>query len=132
MNRRRWFVMAAALMAILIGTAHEVLASERGAGETGLATVYAARFHGKRTASGERYDENGLTAAHKTLPFGTRLKVTRVDNGRSVVVRVNDRGPHPAGRIVDMSSAAAARLGMRGNPLARVRVEVLPSANRPR
>lgn len=132
MNRRRWFVMAAALMAILIGTANEVLASERGAGETGLATVYAARFHGKRTASGERYDKNGLTAAHKTLPFGTRVKVTRVDNGKSVVVRVNDRGPHPAGRIVDMSTAAAARLGMRSNPMARVRVEVLPAATRPR
>ncbi|MBK7973245.1 MAG: septal ring lytic transglycosylase RlpA family protein [Deltaproteobacteria bacterium] len=132
MKRRRWFVMAAALMAVLIGPADRVRASERGPGETGLATVYAARFQGKRTASGERYDRNGLTAAHKTLPFGTRVKVTRVDNGKSVVVRVNDRGPHPAGRVVDMSSAAAARLGMRGNPMARVRVEVLPPATRPR
>jgi len=132
MNRRRWFVMAAVGMILLTGTADLALAGERSRGETGLATVYAGRFQGKRTASGERYDKDGLTAAHKTLPFGTRVKVTRVDNGRSVVVRVNDRGPHPAGRVVDMSAAAAARLGMRGNPMARVRVEVLPPTTRRR
>jgi rare lipoprotein A len=130
MIRRRWFPTLLVSMAVLTGSATSGLAGERSPGETGLATVYSARFEGRRTASGERYDKSRLTSAHKTLPFGTQLKVTRLDTGRSVVVRVNDRGPHPAGRIVDLSSAAAARLGLRGNRMTRVRIEALDSSPR--
>jgi rare lipoprotein A len=93
--------------------------------ETGIASYYASRFHGRRTASGERYDQNELTAAHPTLPFGTRARVTHVGNGRSVEVRINDRGPWKDGRIVDLSRAAAEVLGFLRDGLARVRLEVL-------
>jgi rare lipoprotein A len=78
----------------------------------GKASWYGARFHGKRTASGERFDMNELTAAHRTLPFGTRVRVRHMGNGREVVVRINDRGPHVGGRIIDLSQAAAAALDL--------------------
>jgi len=91
----------------------------------GLASWYGQRHHGRPTASGEPYDMHRLTAAHRTMPFGTRLRVTSVENGRSVVVRVNDRGPHVAGRILDLSFAAAKSLGMVGNGVARVEIVVL-------
>ena len=77
----------------------------------GHASWYGLRFHGRRTSSGERFDMNDLTAAHKTLPFGTRVRVRNVANGREVVVRINDRGPHIRNRIIDLSKAAAAALG---------------------
>ena len=92
--------------------------------QTGLASVYSERLNGEKTASGERYDSAGLTAAHRTLPLGAIIRVTNLDNGRSVQVRVNDRGPHVQGRIVDLSSRAAAALGMRAG-VARVRLEIL-------
>jgi len=76
----------------------------------GQASWYGPGFHGKRTASGERFDMNGLTAAHRTLPFGTRVRVRNIENGREVVVRINDRGPHIKDRIIDLSKAAAAEL----------------------
>ena len=91
----------------------------------GIASYYAAKFHGKRTASGEKFSSKLLTAAHQTLPFGTRLKVTNLRNMKSVVVRVNDRGPHVRGRIVDVSRAAAELIGMRHTGTARVALEVL-------
>ena len=99
------------------------------AAETGIASWYGGRHHGRPTASGERFDENALTAAHPTLPVraGIRLRVTRLDGGASVVVRVNDRGPARwTGRAIDLSRAAAARLDMLGRGLARVRIERLP------
>jgi rare lipoprotein A len=77
----------------------------------GRATWYGARFHGRRTSSGERFDMNRLTAAHPTLPFGTRVRVRNEANGREVVVRINDRAPRLPGRIIDLSKAAAAALG---------------------
>lgn len=77
----------------------------------GRASWYGAKFHGRRTSSGERFDMHDLTAAHPTLPFGTKLLVRNEANGREVVVRVNDRGPHTRGRIIDLSRAAAAALG---------------------
>jgi peptidoglycan lytic transglycosylase len=80
---------------------------------------------GRRTASGERFDPAALTAAHRELPFGTRLRVTNLDNGRSVTVRINDRGPFAQGRILDLSFAAARELGMLRSGVARVRIEVL-------
>jgi len=88
----------------------------------GLASYYS---EGLRTASGEKLVPGELTAAHPTLPFGTRLRVTRVDTGRSVVVRVNDRGPFVNGRIVDVSHSAAEQLGLTGRGVAKVKIEVV-------
>lgn len=91
--------------------------------EDGEASYYGARHHGKRTASGERFDQNALTAAHRTLPFGTRVKVTNLNNDRSVVVRINDRGPHVRGRLIDLSRRAAEALDMLRSGVAPVRVQ---------
>ena len=92
---------------------------------TGVASYYGGRFHGRRTASGERFNQNALTAAHRTLPFGTRVRVVHVRSGRSVVVRINDRGPVSRRRIIDLSKGAARRLGMVRSGTARVRLERL-------
>ena len=92
---------------------------------TGEASYYASGFEGRSTASGEPYRAAKLTAAHRTLPFGTLLKVTNVRNGRSVVVRVNDRGPFHARRVVDLSRAAAAELGLVRRGRGQVRLDVL-------
>jgi len=91
----------------------------------GLASWYGQRHQGHATASGEIYDVNKLTAAHRTFPFGTRLRVTNVENGRSVVVRVNDRGPWVNDRVLDVSQAAAKVLGMVGEGVIRVEIVVL-------
>ena len=80
--------------------------------ERGQASWYGDPYHGRTTASGEIYDMNDLTAAHRTLPFGTRVEVTNLNNGRSVVVRINDRGPFKKGRIIDLSRSAARELDM--------------------
>jgi rare lipoprotein A len=90
--------------------------------ETGVASYYAHKYHGRTTASGERFDMNDLTAAHKTLPFGTRVRVTNLDNGKSVTVRVNDRGPFVKGRVIDLSLAAAKKVDMVKAGLANVEV----------
>jgi rare lipoprotein A len=92
--------------------------------EVGIASWYGPGFQGKRTANGERFDTRALTAAHKTLPFGTRVRVKSLADGKEVVVRINDRGPFIAGRIIDLSRAAAQALGMRG--IKRVELERLP------
>ncbi len=94
--------------------------------ERGVASWYGPDFHGRPTASGEVYDMHRLTAAHRTLPFGTVLEVRNLDNGRTVMVRVNDRGPFIRGRILDLSFAAAQRLAMIGPGTARVEIFVLP------
>ena len=92
----------------------------------GEATYYGRRFHGRRTASGERFDMNAMTAAHRTLPFGTRVRVTDLSTGRNVVVRINDRGPFgDRGRILDLSQGAARALGFLRRGRARVRLEVV-------
>ena len=96
-----------------------------GSSETGKASWYGAQHHGKRTASGERFDQNALTAAHRTLPFGSRVRVTNLNNDRSVVVRINDRGPYARGRVIDVSRAAAQALGMIRAGVVPVRVEHL-------
>jgi rare lipoprotein A len=93
--------------------------------ETGIASWYGPDFHGKPTASGEIYDQNGLTAAHKTLPLPTIVQVTNLENGRSLKLRINDRGPFVNGRIIDVSRRAAQLLGFHQNGTARVRVQVL-------
>lgn len=94
--------------------------SAEAASSCGTASWYGPGFHGNLTASGERFNANALTAAHRSLPFGTRLRVTNQDNGRSVVIRVNDDGPHIAGRIIDLSAGAFARIANPGQGLARV------------
>lgn len=91
----------------------------------GVASWYGPGFQQRRTASGVRFDQTQLTAAHRTLPLGTRVKVTNLKNGRSVVVKVTDRGPFVRGRLIDLSRAAADRLGFRCRGVARVRVAVL-------
>lgn len=96
--------------------------AEVGGGSSGIASWYGGKFHGRKTASGETYNQNALTAAHRTLPFGTRVRVTGA-NGKSVVVRINDRGPFVGGRIIDLSRAAANSLGING--LGRVKIAVL-------
>lgn len=93
--------------------------------ERGEASYYGARHHGKKTASGERFDQAQLTAAHRTLPFGTQVRVTNLDNNKSVILRVNDRGPYSRKRLIDVSHAAAEQLGMLRNGVAPVRVQSL-------
>jgi rare lipoprotein A len=94
-------------------------------GETGLAAVYSDRLNGHKTASGTRYDRYKLTAAHKTLPFGTRVRVMNTRNGKSVELVINDRGPREANRILDLSPAAADALGIPHKGLAEVKLEVV-------
>jgi rare lipoprotein A len=93
--------------------------------QTGMASWYGPGFHGKRTANGEVYNQHALTAAHRTLPLGTRAVVTNVNTGESVEVRINDRGPYKYGRVIDLSYAAARRIGMWAEGVVPVRVEVL-------
>jgi rare lipoprotein A len=93
--------------------------------QTGEASWYGEPYHGRRTSSGERYDMHRLTAAHPSLPFGTRVRVTNLDNGQAVEVRINDRGPFKRGRIVDVSYAAAQRLGSVGAGVIPVRLRVV-------
>jgi len=93
--------------------------------QTGKASFYADSFEGKATASGEKYYHEKLTAAHKTLPLGTIVKVTNLANEQTVAVRINDRGPQKAGRIIDLSRSAARRIGMLSEGVARVTIEVI-------
>ncbi|MBN1307271.1 MAG: septal ring lytic transglycosylase RlpA family protein [Chitinispirillaceae bacterium] len=100
--------------------------------QTGTATYYGKKFHGRRTASGERYDRRKFTAAHKTLPFGTMVRVTSMSNGKTVTVRVNDRGPLKGGRIIDLSFAAAKALDMISAGVVSVGIEIVGKSGRPR
>ena len=95
----------------------------------GVASYYAHAHHGRRTASGEPFDMGAMTAAHRTLPFGTRVRVTNLVNGRRAIVRINDRGPFRKRRIIDVSLAAARELGMVGSGTARVRLEVVATGS---
>ena len=95
--------------------------------KTGIASWYGKPFHGRATANGEVYDMNAITAAHKTLPLPTYVRVTNLENGRALTVRVNDRGPFVHGRIIDLSRRGAQLLGFEKNGVARVRVEAVPS-----
>ena len=92
---------------------------------SGKASWYGPGFHGRPTANGEIFNQNALTAAHPSLSFGTKVKVTNLNNGRSVVVRINDRGPYSGGRVIDLSAAAARSLKMIRSGVARVKVTVL-------
>jgi len=104
------------------GITYRVLKTAKGYREKGIASWYGTKFHGRRTSSGEPYDMFKMTAAHKTLPLPSYVRVTNLDNGKSVVVRVNDRGPFKPGRIIDLSYAAAHKLDMHQQGTARVEV----------
>jgi rare lipoprotein A (peptidoglycan hydrolase) len=93
----------------------------------GVASWYGPGFHGQPTASGEIYNQNALTAAHRTLPLGTRVEVTNLSNGKSVQVRINDRGPYIRGRSIDLSHGAARKLGMVKKGVSKVRIKPLPA-----
>ena len=109
--------LAACAALVRPGAAHAV--------DRGIASYYADYHQGLRTASGERFDLRALTAAHRTLPFGTRVRVTNLRNGRAVVVRITDRGPFVRGRLLDVSWAAARRLGLLRSGVALVSMEVI-------
>jgi rare lipoprotein A len=98
----------------------------------GVASYYAHEFNGRKTASGEVYDMNDLTAAHRTLPFGTKVKVTNLDTGRSVVVRINDRGPFKDDRLIDLSLGAATQLGLIAMGTGRVILQILELGIQPK
>jgi rare lipoprotein A len=91
--------------------------------QTGVASYYNDKHHGKKTASGEIYHKAKLTAAHRTLPFGTEVKVTNLTNGKSVTVRINDRGPYAKGRLIDLSKLAAQEIGLMKMGIAKVKLE---------
>jgi rare lipoprotein A len=119
------------LVAVLAGCASNpppLTSVPTGWSEEGDASWYGPGFHGKRTASGEVYDMEAMTAAHRRLPFGTRVRVRNLDNGRSAEVRINDRGPFAHGRVLDLSRAAARELGVLGPGIARVRLELLEAS----
>ena len=127
------FVVMALLLPPVFGCARQSSATRhlpqksahRGHTEKGMASWYGPHFRGRRTASGARFNPNALTAAHRTLPFGTKVKVTNLENGNSVKVVINDRGPFVAQRIIDLSHAAARKLGMLGTGVARVQLKVM-------
>ena len=112
----------------VLGTTYYVMDSALGYYATGLASWYGRKFHGRLTSSGEPFDMFALTAAHRSLPIPTYVRVTNLDNGRASVLRVNDRGPFHSDRIIDLSYAAAVKLGFADRGTARVRVEVLDEA----
>jgi rare lipoprotein A len=117
---KRRYLQAALLLVILFGVIPATAQVQ-----TGKASFYADRFEGRPTASGEKYRHNKLTAAHKTLPFGTRVRVTNLANNESVEVVINDRGPWAEGRIIDLSRSAAEKLGFVHQGLADVKIEVI-------
>lgn len=110
---------------MVFGRTYYVMPTADGYAEEGLASWYGRKFHGRNTSNGERYDMFELTAAHKSLPLPTWLEVTNVANGRSTIVRVNDRGPFHDDRIIDLSYAAAVKLGFADHGVARVRLELI-------
>ncbi|MFN7985638.1 MAG: septal ring lytic transglycosylase RlpA family protein [Vicinamibacterales bacterium] len=121
-KRSLWAGIVAVSLAMSVSA---VSAQRVGETETGVAAVYADTLSGHRTANGERYDRTKLTAAHKTLPFGTTIKVTNTQNNKSVLLRINDRGPFQASRMLDLSAAAATQLGINRRGMREVTLEIL-------
>jgi rare lipoprotein A len=133
---RKFWLVAVLLPGVLLaenlslcygGSSPNATSTKAAAPETGLASYYAEKYHGRPTASGEIFDTSKLTAAHRTLPFGTMVKVTHVGNRRSVTVRINDRGPFVTGRVIDLSRSAARELHLEKAGLANVKIEILPA-----
>ena len=104
---------------------HSVAVSGTVPSQKGVASYYADKFQGRKTASGKRFRQEALTGAHRTLPLGTKVRVTNLKNGKSVEVEINDRGPFIKGRIMDLSKRAARKIGMIRSGIAQVRVEVV-------
>jgi rare lipoprotein A len=121
-KQRCWVVWGVMFTGLIMGCAAKPAARPVVFEQTGLASYYSDALHGRKTASGELYDKNKLTAAHRHLAFGTRVAVRNLKNGHSVHVRINDRGPFVKGRIIDLSEAAARRLGMLQSGLATVQI----------
>jgi rare lipoprotein A len=117
---------------VVKGKRYHTLRDASGHVEKGMASWYGKRFHGRRTSNGERYDMHAMTAAHKNLPLPSVVKVTNLDNGRSTVVRVNDRGPFHGNRVIDLSYAAATKLDMVQRGSAKVEIQVLDPSGKPR
>jgi len=115
----------------VLGQWYQPVGDAKGFRERGTASWYGSDFHGKRTANGEIYDMDGMTAAHKTLPLGTLVRVSNLENNREVEVRINDRGPFVQGRIIDLSREAAKRIGMMGAGTARVEIAAIGQAIKP-
>ena len=109
------------------GVAHEVASGAASVAQTisGAASWYGPKFHGRQTANGERFNMDALTAAHRTLPFGTKVRVVNPDNGKAVVVRINDRGPYAGHRVIDLSRKAAQSIGLMRKGVGKVKIEVL-------
>ncbi|MEC4982499.1 MAG: septal ring lytic transglycosylase RlpA family protein [Oscillatoria sp. PMC 1068.18] len=106
-------------------TSTRQVANNRSGSQRGMASWYGPGFHGRRSASGERFNQNAMTAAHRSLPFGTMVRVTNLNNGQTAVVRINDRGPFIRGRVIDLSAGAARAIGMFNSGVAPVQLEIL-------
>ena len=129
-------MIAILMLGIFLGMPSLLLAKEKLNHNTGhakpiigLASFYGTKFNGRRTASGEKFNNSALTAAHLSLPFGSLIKVTNMRNGKTVVVRINDRGPNVKGRIIDLSKAAAKKICLGHTGTARVKLEILKKNN---
>ena len=109
------------------GTRYYLVENAKGFVQEGLASWYGSKFHGRKTSNQEVYDMHAMTAAHKTLPFNTRVRVLNLENQREITVRINDRGPFIKGRIIDVSYAAAKKLLLTKNGIAKVRIKVVPT-----
>ncbi|RIJ37529.1 septal ring lytic transglycosylase RlpA family protein [Pontibacter oryzae] len=126
-HNRKCFIFSLIIF-LFVGISQPIFAhnnSGKAKTQKGEASWYGSRYHGRKTSSGERYNKNDMTAAHKTLPFGTKVKVTNLDNNESVIVRINDRGPFVGDRIIDVSEAAARKLEFHAQGVGNVRIEVL-------
>jgi rare lipoprotein A len=121
-------IMVLSVLIVLSGCASAPVQSPPkwiGYKESGKASFYNKKYHSQKTASGERYDHNANTAAHRKIPFGTNVKVTNVKNGKSVVVKINDRGPFVKGRIIDLSGAAFSSIGKMKSGVIQVNIEII-------
>lgn len=126
-NKNRIFAVILIALTVLVSSCAKKQVRRRTVHkEAGYASWYGPGFHGRKTACGERYDMWKMTAAHKELPFGTMVRVTNLENNKSIVVKINDRGPFKPGRIIDLSKAGAKRLGFLGSGVTKVVLEILP------
>lgn len=129
MKNDRKCILLTVIIFLFIGVSQPTFAQSNDKTQVGAASWYGSKYHGRKTSSGERYNKNEMTAAHKTLPFGTMVKVTNPANDKSVILRINDRGPFVGKRIIDVSEAAARKLGMHSEGVAKVKVEVLDKSD---
>jgi rare lipoprotein A len=123
-----WKAVLGAAVILCSFSFHETAGAKTGKGMLGIASWYGGTFHGKTTANGERYDMNGLTAAHRSLPFGSKVRITNPATNDSIIVRINDRGPYVGNRVIDLSRAAARAVRIIDRGVAPVRLEVLRNA----